>query len=30
MLLILWIFINNLKRLSSKMVPKNLIQTVQI
>ena len=30
MLLILLFFINNLKRLSSKMVPKNLIQTVQI
>ena len=30
MLLILFVFINNLKRLSSKMVPKNLIQAVQI
>ena len=30
MLLILFVFINNLKRLSSRMVPKNLIQAVQI
>ena len=30
MVSILWVFINSLKRLSSKIVPNNLIQTVQI
>jgi len=30
MLLLLFTFISSLKRLSSKMVPKNLIQAVQV